>query len=379
MSFARDAVQWLALATAVALTIAYALDYTRRRRAIERIGDAPQLRRMTASLSTRRRVIKAVLHVTAITLIVFALARPYVKGESTWKKRGIDLVVAMDYSKSMLARDVYPSRVGRMELEVESLLDALESDRVATVAFAGAAAHFPLTHDTEAARSLFRGLSPLDMPPGSDLGEALMISRCIVLPGVLDDPTCERVGGRGRGGAPIDEEPVAPPRIGELADRARAIVVFTDGEDTGDRAAAEIARAVQLGIHVYFVGIGTPSGELIPELDAQGNDIGWKKTADGKSFVTTRLDLATLDELSAVAGGESHLFVLPPDKAGAPELVRQLRHLKKGDLDQRVIKTPVEVFQFFLFPALLLLLIEACISDRRRTAFPVETGPRNQA
>jgi Ca-activated chloride channel homolog len=379
VTFAREAVQWLALGTLVFLTIAYALDYTRRRRGIERIGDAPQLRRMTASLSSRRRTIKAILHVTALTLIVAALARPQVEGESTWKKRGIDLVVAMDYSKSMLARDVYPSRAERMQLEVESLLDALESDRVATVAFAGAAAHFPLTHDTEAARSLFRGLSPLDMPPGSDLGEAIMISRCIVLPGVLDDPTCERVGGRGRGGAPLDEEPAPPPSAGELADRARAIVVFTDGEDTGDRAAQEVARAAQLGIHVYFVGVGTPSGELIPELDLEGNEVGWKKTPDGKSFVTTRLDLATLDELAAIAGGESQLYILAPDQAGAPDLLRQLRHLKKGDLDQRVIKTPVEVFQWFLFPALMLLLIEACISARRRTASPVDPGPRRQS
>jgi len=243
--------------------------------------------------------------------------------------------------------------------------------------FAGAAAHFPLTHDHEAAMSLFRGLEPVDMPPGSDIGEAVLTARCIVRPDLLEDPDCARMGGRGRGGAPLDpREPEVGPGAPEpeVADRARAIVLFTDGEDTEDTASAEVDYAVRLGINVFVVGVGTVSGELIPEFDRDGNEIGWKKTEDGKSFVTTRLDQAHLKELAEIAGGEEgHYFQLSPKRLGTDQLseslrplLTQLQRLKKGDLDDRVKREWKDAFQWVLFPALMLLIIEACISGRRR-------------
>jgi Ca-activated chloride channel homolog len=376
VSFEIGWVKWLAPLVTVALAVVFAVDYTYRRHVLERVGHLPQLERMTASLSWRRRALKAVLLTVALTLCVAALARPQVEGDTTWRQRGIDLVVVMDFSKSMLARDVYPSRLERMREEVESLLDEIESDRVAIVTFAGAAAHFPLTHDTEAARSLFRGLSPMDMPPGSDIGEAILVARCIARPDLTAEPGCARIGGRGRGGAPLDEPGEAPrPAEPEIADRARAIVVFTDGGDTEGRARAELAEAVRLGVHVYLVGVGTTTGELIPELDLDGNEIGWMKTADGQSFVTTRLEQDELLELAELAGGPAHYIQLDPERLRAAELIARLEHLEKGDLDERVIKHPREIYQFLLFPALLLLLLELCISERRRRVIYPETQP----
>jgi Ca-activated chloride channel family protein len=379
VSFGWTFVVWLAGATAVVLAVAYALDFTRRRHALERIGNPAQLQRMMATLSGWRRVLKVVLIVTATTLVVLAMARPQVEGESTWRKRGIDVVIAMDFSKSMLAKDVYPNRLERMRQEVEELLDKLDSDRVGVVTFAGAAAHFPLTHDHQAARNLFRGLMPFEMPPGSDLGEAILVARCIARPDLTSEPGCERVGGHGRGGEPLVADPDKGPKIKqaprkeELADRARAIVLFTDGEDTENRARAEIQRAVKLGINVFVVGVGTTAGELVPELDRHGNRTGWKKNPDG-SFVTTRLDAAGLKELATVAGGpEGHYFVLDPKTFQTDALVKQLKRLKKGDLDKRVVHNPKEIYQLPLFAALLLLLLEGCISERkRRVIYPEE-------
>ncbi len=372
MSFFAQAHTWIFLAaTALGVTIAFALDYTRRRRALESIGQPRQLERMMASLSRRRRVLKAILFTVALTLIVAALGRPRVEGEVRWAKRGIDLAIVMDYSKSMLARDVYPSRLERMTREVDTLLDELDSDRVAVVAYAGAAAHFPLTHDHLAARSVFRGLSPADLPPGSNLGEAILTARCALRPELLEEAGCEKVGGRGGGGAPLTEEAPAKtplPGLEARQQRGRALVVFTDGEDSGGNARAEIERAVTQGIHVYLVGVGTRSGELIPERDELGNDIGWKKTDDGKSFVTTRLDEAGLRALAEAAGGAGHYLALDPKAAGATELLTALRRVKKGDLDERFISQPVEVYSWLLFPAFLLLVLEACISERKRSA-----------
>jgi Ca-activated chloride channel family protein len=375
--FSSPGVALLAAATLVGLTLLYALEFTRRRRLLDRIGYSPMLQRMMASLSPRRRVVKAVLMTLSLTGVVVALAHPLGPGEKRWRQRGIDIAIIMDYSKSMLAKDVYPTRLERMEQEVSDLTDRLRSDRIAPIVFAGAAAHFPLTHDHEAARMLYGSITPADLPPGSDLGEALLVARCLLRPDVAEG-ACLRVGGRGRGGDPLSAErgwgrdgarsgPDKPPPAPDPAqeDRARAIVLFTDGEDTERGARAQVQEAVRLGIDVYVVGVGTLAGELVPEVDENGRVNGWKKLPDG-SFVTTRLDQAKLRELAQVAGGEGHYFVLDSKTRGLEGLLSGLQRLKEGNLDERVLETAEEMYQWVLFPAFLLLLIEACLADRRR-------------
>jgi Ca-activated chloride channel homolog len=358
----------------VGLTLIFALEFTRRRRLLDRIGYSPMLQRMMASLSPRRRVIRAVLLTLGSTGVVVAMAHPLGPGEKRWRQRGIDIALVMDYSKSMLAKDVYPTRLERMEREVSDLTLRLKSDRIAPIVFAGAAAHFPLTHDHEAARALYGSITPADLPPGSDLGEALLVARCLLRPDVAEG-ACARVGGRGRGGDPLGLEggwnranpkprPKGPQAEGS-EDRARAIVLFTDGEDTEQGARAQVHEAVRLGIDVYVVGVGTVAGELVPEVDENGQVNGWKKLPSG-SFVTTRLDQAKLRELAQVAGGEGHYFVLDSKTRGLEGLLSRLSRLKEGNLDERVLETAEEMYQWVLFPAFLLLLIEACLAERRR-------------
>lgn len=365
LGFAEPLFRWLAAGTVVVLVVLFALDFTRRQRQLEGAGHVPMLERMMASFSRERRIIKAVLLTAGAALVVAALSRPQVPGESKWRQRGIDVVVVLDFSKSMLARDVRPSRFRRAVEEVDRLLDVLRGDRVALVAFAGAAAHFPLTADVDAVRQLYVGLTPLDMPPGSDIGHAMVMARCLARPELRNEPGCERVGGRGRGGAELDDggDDALPPTDTSI-DRAKAIVLFTDGEDTEGALRAEVERAVELGIAVYIVGVGTPSGELIPEYDQAGNEVGWKKREDD-SFVTTRLEEGTLVELARLAGGEDHYYRLDR-RSQVAELVTALDKLKKGDLDDRVVRTPVEAYHWLLFPAFMLLLIEVCVSERRR-------------
>jgi Ca-activated chloride channel homolog len=367
---------WVALGTLIALTLVFALETTRRRRQMERIGHSPMLQKMTASLSSRRRSLRAVLYTLAATGVVMSMAHPLGHGETKWQQRGIDIALVLDYSKSMLARDVYPTRLERMELEVDEMVDDLKSDRIATVLFAGAAVHFPLTHDHKAAKLLWSGFTPADLPPGSDLGEALRVARCVLRPDVVEG-ACARVGGRGRGGDPLGPEttwsdPAAAPPPGKLekaADRARAIILVTDGEDTENLAGSEVQEAVRLGIDVFVVGVGTVAGELVPEVDEEGKITGWKKQPDG-SFVTTRLDQAKLKELAQLAGGDGRYYVLDSKSRGLDGLTARLKRLKEGNLDERAIKTYEERFQWVLFPAFMLLVIEACASERRRNARP---------
>jgi Ca-activated chloride channel homolog len=369
VSFGNAIAQWAVVPALVLLTIVFALDFTRRRRLYDRIGDAPMLQRMAASVSTRRRVVKATLFIIALVLVVATLAGPRVAGETVWRQRGIDIVFALDYSKSMLARDVYPTRLERATLEVEELTARLAADRIATVVFAGGAVHFPLSHDHAAARALYEGVTPADLPPGSDLGGALRLGRCLLRPDVVEGG-CGRIGGRGHGGDPLTGPATVPEaRAPSVADRARAIVLFSDGEDTEGQGRAEIEQAVRLGIQVFIVGVGTVAGELVPEVDAQGKPVGWKKGADG-GFVTTRLDQAGLKELAALAGGEERYFLLDSRTQRLDDLLAALDHLKKGDLDERVVRKPKEVYQWLLFPAFLLLVIEACLAERKRKVAP---------
>lgn len=363
---------WVAIAVTVVLALAYALDYTRRRRLLERLGHAPQLRRMAESVSPVRRGIKAFCTIGGVALLTLSIARPQVEGQQDWRQRGIDLALVIDFSKSMLVGDVDPeNRIQRVKHEVDDLIDHFSGDRVAIVAFAGAAIHYPLTSDYEPAKILYNGLHPADLPPGSDIGEAILTARCILRPGIKNDKDCERLGGNGHGGDPTTEEEaryMAQLR-GEVKqtedDRARAIVLFTDGEDTEGHAAQEVENAKKLGIQVFVVGVGTKDGGQIPEFDDDGNPKGFKVDGKGQPIIA-KLDEKGLKELASAGGGEDHYYRLHPRRLGTGTLVTALRQLKAGERAWRPIKKPRDVFEFFLFPGFMLLLIEACLSDRRR-------------
>jgi Ca-activated chloride channel family protein len=362
MSFESTLVAWFIPATAIFLSIAFALDFARRRWTLESIGDRGMISVMTASLYRGRRVMRAVLFTLGATLSVAALAQPSERGVGVVSQRGIDVAVVLDFSKSMLAMDVYPNRIERAKTEAEGLIKGLAADRVATVVFAGGAEPFPLTSDHEAAQLLYQGLRPGDLAPGSNLGQAFKVARCVLRPDVGGDEECAELGGAARAER---EEAEAIPQA--MEDRARAIVVFTDGEDTDGEASMELARAIELGIEVYVVGVGTTMGARIPKLDAEGIPVGWERNSRG-GLLDSRLNKASLQELAARAGGNSRYFSLGEGRWRSDMLLTNLKSLKKGDQDAQVVQTTVHVFQSFLFPAFLLLIIEACLSERRRRA-----------
>jgi Ca-activated chloride channel family protein len=282
-----------------------------------------------------------------------------VKGEPLVKERGIDVMVVIDFSKSMLARDVYPSRIERAEYVVDRLLDEIRGNRVGVVAFAGEAAHFPLTSDYTAAESLYHGLTPQDLPGGSDLGEALRTARCLVLPASAA-PECRAVHGDDEGATRRIEE-------SDLGDRGRAIILVTDGGDTAGDAKAEVEKARAAGIELFIVGVGTRTGSRIPEYDAEGKQSGWKLEPGGSDYVVTKLEEEALAELARASGGEDRLFRDDGRRPPVEPIAKALGQLKEGDLAQRLIDDRhTDVYQLFLFPAFLFLLIEACLSDRKR-------------
>src|SRR6476646_297998 len=339
MRFVSPHALWLLLAVPVAV-IAYGAFFGVRRRRLARLGDEALVARMTAGVSMPRTLVRAALMVVALGLTAVALARPQTPGKSRpAKQRGLDLVVALDFSRSMLATDIYPSRLERSKRELGELLTKLGTDRVGVVAFAGVSLTDPPTTDYAAVKLFWQDLHPWDMPVGGTaIGRAIRAS--------LD----QLVALRGKAGA-------------SEATRGQAILLLTDGEDTDSEPLEAADEASKLGVKIFTVGVGSRSGELIPVYDEHGKVEGYVKDADGK-YVTSRLGEKTLVEIARRTGGE--VCYADSKRFGVEDVAHALSSLKRTENDGRPVPQYDEAFQPLLFAVLLALCAEVAISERRR-------------
>jgi Ca-activated chloride channel family protein len=339
MRFVSPHALWLLLSVPAAV-IAYGVFFGVRRRRLARLGDEALVARMTEGVSMPRKVLRAALVVAALGLLALALARPQLPGKSIpAKQRGLDLVVALDFSRSMLATDVYPSRLKRSKSELGELLTKLGNDRVGVVAFAGETLTYPPTTDYAAIKLFWQDLNPWDMPVGGTaIGRAIRagLDQLVAL----------------RSKAPASE-----------ATRGQAILLLTDGEDTDSEPLDAADAASKLGVKIFTVGVGSRSGELIPEYDEHGKITGYVKDPDGK-YVTSRLGEQTLVEIARRTGGE--VFFADSKRFGVEDVARALSSLKRTENEGRPVPQYDEAFQPLLFAALLALCAEVAISERRR-------------
>lgn len=324
---------WL-LALVALLGVATAAALLRRRQHLARLGDPDLVERLTASLSGTRLAIRRVLLVTGLALLCLAAARPQMGGTSVkTKTSGIDVVFALDISKSMLAKDVLPSRLQAARLLLEGLMQRMGTDRAALVPFAGVAfAQCPLTRDLSAISVYLRALDPESIPVGGTaVGRALTVA-------------VELLSGDGK-------------RAQE-----RVVVLITDGEDHDSDPAAAAAKAAEAGIKVFTVGMGSVAGEPIPLYHSDGSLQGYVKDRAGQ-FVYSRLDEAGLQAMADKTGG----IYLPYQGDGTLRaLSAALGKLQQTELESSVRRQFDERFQYALGPALLLLALEALLGNRRR-------------
>lgn len=306
----------------------------RRRRALDRFGERGRIERLTAAVSWRGRMIRAALMLAVVVLLVTALARPQFGDRvDTVRREGQDLVVALDLSASMVAEDVAPNRLAAAKLAVSRLIERLDGDRIGLVAFAGEAfVQSPLTTDYGAAMLFLNAMEPDLVPvPGTDLGQAIDVA--------LDG-------------------------FGEIGQRDRLLVVITDGEDHEGAIDAAVERAVDAGVRVYAVGMGSTEGVPIPSFDESGAPAGFLRDEAG-TVVTTRLDDATLQALADRSGGVYYHAAT----GGAAAFDRLVDELTGGDgeeIESREVTRYEEQYQIFLGLALLLLLAEGLLPERRR-------------
>jgi len=332
MRFAAPVYLWLLLGLPV-LAGLYAWILVRRRRVLAAFGERPLMIRLVRGASTERRIIKAGLVIVASGFLILALARPQWGSKlETVTRRGVDVIIAVDTSLSMLAEDVKPNRLIQARAAVAGFLDLLRGDRVGLVAFAGAAyVACPLTIDHGAAALFVDVLDP-DLVPvqGTAIAEAIQVAHRAF-------PEGER--------------------------RNRVIVLITDGEDhEGDVEAATRAAAGD-GVVIHTVGLGSPAGEPIPLRNSRGEVTGYKEDRDARK-VTSRLDEATLEAIAAGTGGR--YFRSTPEGLELERVYEEIAAMEQKSVSGRLLTAYEDRYQIPLAVAVILFGIEAAIGERPR-------------
>ena len=304
----------------------------RKRRALELFASLALAARLTQSVSPGRQYGKYVLSLAGMFFLILALTAPQFGAKLAMAQRkGVDVVVMLDVSRSMLAQDVKPSRLDRAKYQIGQLLDRLRGDRVGLVVFAGKAfTQCPLTLDHGTLR-MFLDIVGTDTVPvqGTAIGDAIRLAA-----------KCFEEGDR----------------------QHKVAVLFTDGEDHVGKPLEAAEEAAEAGLRIFAVGLGTPAGELIPEEEVKGG-LSFHKDRQGQ-YVKTKLDEEALQRIALSSDGDYFRSSL-----GGKEL--DLIHEQVAQMDQKEFGAArftqyEERFQIPLLLALACFLAEAWLSDRRQ-------------
>ncbi|MFO7725995.1 MAG: VWA domain-containing protein [Oceanipulchritudo sp.] len=313
------------------LLVLFLLAERSSRRRLERFAGSELAGRLTGSHSRRRLWIKHSLAGLAVLLLAGSLARP--QWGADWEKAetsGIDIMIALDTSRSMLAEDISPNRLERSRLAILDLLESVQGDRVGLIAFAGNAfLQCPLTLDYQAFRQTLAAIDTDTIPVGgTDLASA------------------------------IDEAEA----YFEKSGNERLLILITDGEDLEDSGIRRAREAGEAGTRILTVGVGSTSGELIPVRSPDGQT-DFLRDASGKP-VSTSLDASTLRELAEVSNG----LYAPLGNGSGLQRVYEFSLAQSEDSERREMlqRIPIERYQWPLALALVLIVIETLLTTRRR-------------
>lgn len=297
-----------------------------RRKRLERFGKSATLRTLMPDASPRRMRNKFILWLLALVCLVFAMARPQTGSKlKEVKREGVEIMLAIDVSNSMLARDFEPNRLERTKYAVMRLLEGLSEDKVGVIVFAGDAyVQLPITSDYLTARNFVAQISPnMVSKQGTAIGAAISLAS---------------------GSFTSD------------SGNSRAIILITDGENHEDDALTAARHAADLGIKVYVIGIGTPEGAPIQIGDDFIRD-------DKGEIVVSKLDEETLQKIAVSTGGA---YIRAGNQSiGLQEIIDRINQTEKAELSSMVFAEFDEKFQYPLAAAILLLLISEVILPRK--------------
>jgi Ca-activated chloride channel family protein len=314
----------------------------RQARAARSFGEPGLLAGLVTYDATGRRAVKSVLLVVAMLLAFVALARPkFGSGTKIVPATNLDVVIVLDYSKSMYARDIAPSRIARAKAEVARLVQDLPGARFGAVAFAGEPMSFPLTSDGAAIAQFFRQLDPNDMPVGGTAtARALERAREVF----ARDPKSK--------------------------DHVRVVVLVTDGEDLEGDPVEVAQNCANEGTRIDVVQIGGRAPEVIPEVGTDGKISGVRRDDEGKPL-TTSLSAegeAQLAKVAQVTGGT--IVRAEHGDTGIDQVARALQRMMREELSEKVETVYAEEYAWPLGIAVVLLIVEALLGEapRRRRA-----------
>ncbi|HUX53507.1 MAG TPA: VWA domain-containing protein [Williamwhitmania sp.] len=300
-----------------------------RRRAIKRFGDPSIISELMPEASSSRPWVKAsILSLVAISLI-FALARPQLGSKlKDVKRKGVELIICLDVSNSMLAQDIKPNRLERAKQAIAQMVDKLTDDRIGLIVFAGDAyVQLPVTSDYVSAKMFLNTINPGIVPvQGTAIGKAIELG--------INSFTPE-------------------------SEKSRVMVIITDGENHEDDAIAAAHDAAEKGIVIHTIGVGSPQGAPIPLAPGSTNFL----TDSNGKIVVTKLDESVLMGIAAATGGR---YTLATNSSfGLNEVLADIRKMDKQNFNTKVYSEYDDKFQYFLWFALFLLFVEYFILERK--------------
>jgi len=331
LRFANPQYLWFLLAIPAVAAAFVALHYWGRTK-IHRMVSASLLHYLAPDMSPGKRAWKQSFFLGAIACMILAIADPQVGTRlEEVKREGIDLFVALDVSLSMKCEDVKPSRLEKAKRDISSLLQKLSGDRVGLIVFAGDAfVQFPLTSDYSAADLFLSAVDVDAVPvPGTVIGSAIELA---LKSFETDLPT------------------------------QKAIVVVTDGENTEGDLMGAIEDAKKAHVRVYTIGMGTPDGAPIPIYNAQGQQVDYKHD-DAGNIVLTKLDEPMLQQIAEATGGSYRRGTSGGNEVD--DVYKELESLGKTEFGARQISGYESRYQYPLALAIVLLLVEVVLSERR--------------
>ena len=301
-----------------------------RKRALKRFGNLEILKQLMPYASGSRPNLKFLILLLALAFFIVGMARPQFGSKlKKVKREGVELIIALDVSNSMMAEDIQPNRLERAKRAISRLVDRLRDDKIGLIVFAGDAyTQLPITTDYNSAKLFLNSVNTQIVPKqGTAIGSAIDLASKSFTPN---------------------------------GEANRAIIVITDGENHEDDPVAAAKKANEEGIIVHTIGMGLPQGSPIPVL--RNGQKEYLKDRDG-NVVITKLDEQTLEKVASAGNG---IYIRANNaQIGLDTLFDEINSMQKEEMESRVYSEYDDQFQYLFAIGILLLLIEFVILERK--------------
>ncbi|PCH69304.1 MAG: hypothetical protein COC06_07830 [Bacteroidales bacterium] len=311
------------------LGILYWISYSRKQKALAEFGEMNIISQLMPYASFTRPFYKFGILLLALSFIIIGIAGPQFGSKlQTIKRKGVEIIIALDVSNSMMAQDIQPNRLERAKRAISKMVDKLNNDKIGLIVFAGEAyTQLPITTDYASAKLFLSSISTDIVPiQGTAIGAAINLSTKSFTP---------------------DSE------------ASKAIIVITDGENHEDDAIAAAKSAFEQGIIVHTIAMGLPEGAPIP-VSIGSRDFRRDENGD---IVISKLDQQMIEQIASAGGGKP--VIANNTTTGLNALFNEINKMSKTELEQRVYAAYDEKFQLFIVIGLLLLFLEFLVLERK--------------